>query len=261
MFPDPPLIGPRPPVLTGQQRTVLDLLTRLSTESDQFALWYLGSLETITRKGPDYLTLAAHSIRELTDRLPSQTGVPKFESPVSAVKSIGPRLKYLKTQKYQEGWSGKVIDGELNDLMAELERVFRIYDSPPRTARLKLALISKDPLREMLPQDLQRQRDQTFKKLGEFFQNVAHHNHTPTEPDFLERVATFERLLLHYLTPVSAEQQTEILDMIEQAPSQHSKARLKELLVHSGSNVAAGPISAIGLPSSKRSMKERRSVD
>jgi hypothetical protein len=102
---------------------------------------------------------------------------------------------------------------------------------------LQTALERRDRHSNLLSPELRRTRDQQFGKIGKFFQGVTHHQYAPTHEEFLSEVSGFESLILFYLTPVTASQQTEITGIIEQTPTPESESRLKELSVHNGANL------------------------
>jgi hypothetical protein len=238
MFPEPPASSPTPLALTEQQQVVARLLSGFPTKVGSLADWYLGALEAIARKGPDYLAQAANSIRELTEHLPDFADIPKYKHPLSHVKQLLSKFRSLRVRRYAAGWEGQTITGELFDLFKEMEDVSRVFDAPARTARLGIALTARDPLEGLLPASLRRERDRLFKELSNFFQAVTHHGRFPSEPEFIENLNAFENLLCQYLTPVSAEQQLEISNIIAQEPSVERKARLQLLVRHSGANLA-----------------------
>jgi len=78
-----------PLALTRQQAEVFELLRVLSTEREKFHEWYQGAILVLNSLSPDRFPQAAHSIRELCDKLPDRIAdIPKFNSPVSPVKSL-----------------------------------------------------------------------------------------------------------------------------------------------------------------------------
>jgi hypothetical protein len=224
-------------LLTEKQNTVYELLQSPSCQNDQFGQWYLGALRSLHEKGHDYLSQAAHSIREITDKLPTRAGVPLFESPLPKTREAVIELIRIKGASYESGWEGAAISDELAEALGGLEELKPIFDATPRTLRMKSALELKDPYSPGISPVHRRERDKEFKRVGDFFQKVAHHNSIPSHETFCENLESFEDLLISYLSPVTATQQKEILKIIDAAPTVKEEERLNHLLRHNGANL------------------------
>src|SRR6266850_61318 len=130
--------------LNQQQLGAYELLKGLAADQDQFHDWYYGALRALELKLPDYLAQAAHSIRELCDRLPGSIAtIPQFDSPLPAVKALAPEFESVKTSGYTGGWVGKEISKPLSKILIRLENIYQKCKEPPRTARLGLALATE----------------------------------------------------------------------------------------------------------------------
>jgi hypothetical protein len=224
-------------ILTEKQRSVFDLLEQASASNDQFGEWYLGALHAVQTDAPDSLPQAAHSIREITDRLPSRVGIPAFESPLPKTRESVVKLLRLRSSEFTEGWLGRTIDSELAGILDELESLRPIFEAPPRTQRLKAALERRDPHSARISPVHRKARDKVFRQVVEYFQKIAHHNASPDREEFLKNLALFEDLIRSYLSPVTVEQQIEILALIGVAPTAESQQRLSDLLIHNGANL------------------------
>jgi hypothetical protein len=66
---------------------------------------------------------------------------------------------------------------------------------------------------------------------------AAHHNFLPKEPEFLEKLNLFESLLLNYLTPCTAAQQRELLELMAGQPDDEKFARVNKLILHKTANL------------------------
>lgn len=224
-------------ILNEQQLKVHELLEGLSLQKDQFGHWYLAALESLRERSRDYLSQAAHSIREITDKLPTRAGVPMFRTPVPKTREVLTKLLKIKSDSYGEGWEGAPITKKLAVTLSGFEELQSILDETPRTLRMRSALELRDPYSHGISPVHRRERDKEFRNLGDFFQNVAHHNSTPTHETFLENLESFENLLISYLSPVTGAQQKEILEVIESPPNHEKEARLNALLLHNGANL------------------------
>jgi hypothetical protein len=226
-----------PLAMNRQQTEVFELLRGLSTEHDKFHEWYQGAIQVINSRSADKLAQAANSIRELCDKLPDRIAdIPKFNSPVSAVKSLQRDFLDIRTSTYANGWKDKAINNALNKLLLRLEEIFRLYNEPPRTARFKLALTSSDLQAEFMSKEHREARDDTFERIGSFFQGVTHHRQAVDESEFREELELFESLILNFLTPCTAAQQHELLTLIAGAPSPEAISNINKLISHKGAN-------------------------
>ena len=219
--------------MNRQQAEVFELLRGFSTDRERFQEWYQGALEVLVSNSPDKIAQAAHSIRELCDRLPKRiANIPEFKSPVSAAKPFGPQFLEIKQQFYADGWKGNIHES----LDAILIRFENIFSEPPRTRRFGQALTATDPQTEFLSAKMRRERDEAFEEITSFFQNVTHHNRLSSEADFLEILERFEALLLNYLTPCTANQQNELKILIAGGPTADALNKVKALVSLKGAN-------------------------
>ncbi len=224
-----------PLAMTRQQVEVIDLLRGFSTKEKNFHTWYQGAIEIINSQSPDKIAQAAHSLRELFDALPSAIAeVPKFVNPISAVKPLGSHFLEIKAQSYCSGWKEKVINQPLDEVLLRFEKIF---SEPARHKRFGQALTSTDPQANNLSKDWQKERDKVFENLYGFFQNVAHHNHFPTEDELNEKLKLFESLLLNYLTPCTEIQQKELFELMAAQPNERNFGRVNVLILHKTANL------------------------
>ncbi|MEN3943243.1 hypothetical protein WJU23_18230 [Prosthecobacter sp. SYSU 5D2] len=151
-------------------------------------------------------------------------------------KAVNSLLK-LRVSDYSNGWNGQIITDSLSEILVELESLRPIFEATPRTHRLKAALEMRDPYSKGIAPEHRKARDRAFKSLGEYFQNVAHHNTLAEQSDFNSKIASFEDILISYLTPVSVAQQNEILKIIECPSTTTAEERLNFLLLHNGANL------------------------
>ena len=152
------------------------------------------------------------------------------------MKSLMQNFPTITASGYLEGWKGKVINDKLDQFLADLEETGKLFGDPPRNARLQLALTTSDPQAEFMSKSYREARDDAFKRIGAFFQNVTHHRHQPDEGEFRGELGLLESLLLNYLTPCTAAQQNELLSLIAGPPNQEALARVNELISHKGAN-------------------------
>jgi hypothetical protein len=225
-----------PLAMTRQQAEVFDLLHDLSTEREKFHEWYQGAIQVLASKSPDRLAQAANSIRELCEKLATRMNVQEYQSPLPPLKSLLQNFPEVKASAYSNGWEGEVVSENLSKFLTALEEIAKLFNEPPRTARLKLALTTSDPQAEFMSKLYREARDEAFKRIGAFFQNVTHHRHETDEDEFRRELGLFETLLLNYLTPCTATQQNELMVLIAGTPSHEALTRVDELISHKGAN-------------------------
>jgi hypothetical protein len=225
-----------PLAMTRQQAEVFELLRDLSTEREKFHEWYQGAIQVLASKSPDRLAQAANSIRELCEKLATRMNVQEYQSPLPPLKSLLQNFPEVKASAYSNGWEGEVVSENLSKFLTALEEIAKLFNEPPRTARLKLALTISDPQAEFMSKPYREACDEAFKRIGAFFQNVTHHRHEADENEFRRELGLFESLLLNYLTPCTATQQNELMALIAGTPSREALARVDELISHKGAN-------------------------
>ncbi|NOS72847.1 MAG: hypothetical protein HOP33_23335, partial [Verrucomicrobia bacterium] len=147
---NPPMGNANQPLaMNRQQAEVFELLRGFSTAREKFHHWYQGALEVLASNSADKVAQAANSIRELCDKLPDRVAsIPAFKSPVPPVKALQQDFLEIKAGSYTDGWKDRPINKALSKLLVRLEEIFKLFNEPPRTARLKLALTSSDPQAE-----------------------------------------------------------------------------------------------------------------
>ena len=99
-----------PLVLTPQQREVLDALKDKETEEYRLSQWYYGALYALNNHyNPDRIAQAAHSLRELIEKLPivihgtnAQSNTSRFHNMRNNIDNLISRSK----KRCPEGWKG-----------------------------------------------------------------------------------------------------------------------------------------------------------
>jgi len=225
----------QPLALTDRQQAAYAILAKIATDHEPFHQWYWTALSLFASKDSDYLALAAHSIREITDRLPEKLGVRIADSPLQKFKEHLADLSAIRSIEFSSGWSGE-ISKDLSRILASLESFKGYLDSPARQGRMMAAMEKRDPGHKKLSPRLKKIRKKAFLDVNGFFQNVAHHNKTASDEDFSAKLAAFENHLIAYLTPITVGQQDLIEKIIRGTPTPESTAELDGLLVHSSAN-------------------------
>lgn len=155
---------------------------------------------------PDRLSLAAHALRELMEKLPNE------DSAVDTGADLNTKVIAL-----QEPWadalaeeSGRGGDPWTNGIGAVL-RAFLVAVGAFFSGRDAIAagrrqqavafLNRLDVAPIPLPQDVQQRNAKQWMGLRQYFNNVAHHRFPPSDAEFSERVTQLEAFLYARLVP------------------------------------------------------------
>ena len=187
---------------TGQQQRIYGVLAE---KSQDLADLYVAALRVFSDQGnPARLKLAAHSIRELADGLPTAFDLPIPVDPaliteqVDAMEPIWNNA--LKSGCHHNGeWIGN-IDGPLRKLLQRLHELFEWLkeNRPKRRLVIKHMFRGADPSGQPLPETLEDARAREWLDLRRYFSNTAHGELT-TDDDFVARVEILEKILLDSL--------------------------------------------------------------
>jgi hypothetical protein len=155
---------------------------------------------------PDRLSLAAHALRELLEKLPNDamavdTGA-DLNTKVNELRK--PWEDVVAEEQAQQGapWSHGVGKA-LRTFLDAVTNFFKARDAittsrqEQAAAFLKTLEVSNVPL----PADVQRRSAKEWMQMRRYFNNVAHHQGTPTVQEFQARVAQLEAFLSARLIP------------------------------------------------------------
>lgn len=192
--------------LTGRQRTLWETLRE---RDEGLASMYLGALITLSdATNPERLSQAAHSLREVMDKLPRYYSlpVPQSHSPLmSKVRALEEEWKRLVGTASNHSSSGSV--GDIDDPPARFLRSCGNFftwfaEEFPRHRKMVGSMLSQsDPRRITMPETLQTRVVEDWDELRNFFLSVLHHDSVPNEVEFQERLAGLEFFLLDRLQP------------------------------------------------------------
>ena len=203
-----------------------EILKGLMSMNKALGLMYLGALRVLhDGRNPDRLALAAHSMRELMEKLPRH--------PNTEVKSGNISLKE-KVRQLEENWNeccknskcydsknshwSGVIDKHLEKLLRALYEFFIWVKKhrPRRKEEIADVLRKLDPLKIPLPDPIESLRIREWIEIKEFFINVSHHRQDTELSEFKKWLYALERILLDFLYPRVTEDAREIDKIIEE---------------------------------------------
>ena len=229
---------PMPLKLTDLQRAVLKALQGKETERYPLSNWYLGALYALDNPhNPDHFSQAAHSLRELIEKLPRVVGEMDMPGSFRDIRSnIDARFTKDK-ERYGKAWTGKKIDCELAKTLGEIDRYLMANQQPTRRERVQSALAKLDPMAEHLDSDIRRRKRDALHTLWQKLEDYAHHQNEPTVEDFNECLTILERTVLELLAPITAQDQQEIRSILDRPVRLESDIeRLLLLIERRGTN-------------------------
>ncbi len=155
---------------------------------------------------PDRLPLAAHALRELMEKLPSDgvavdTGA-DLNAKVNALREPWDTAVAEDEGRGGERWSNGIGEA-LRAFLTAMTEFFAGRDSIVAGRRQQAMVFLKrlDVAAVRLPQDVQRKSAQEWMRLRGYFNDVSHHRFGPEERAFQERVTELERFLFARLVP------------------------------------------------------------
>ena len=204
----------KPLVLTSKQQDVLEVLQSKQTEESPLSDWYTGALYALDNHyNPDRVAQAAHSLRELLQKLPRV--VQGNEVHVSATdfdgmrRSINDRILKDK-ERYSEGWKNKKIDARLDKTLRKVEDYFSRNRQPTRKEQIKQAVATIDPMVNALGSEIQKVKHNKYHHLWSQLEEFSHHGSRPNVAEFKKFLEELENIVLDLLAPVTAEDQKQI---------------------------------------------------
>jgi hypothetical protein len=156
---------------------------------------------------PDQLSLAAHGMRELMERLPLAFDVPIHEKSrvldrVSEVERDLSRAQERSSCRTSDGWQGP-IDAPVAKLLATVERLVEDrHQYWPSRAEVAVELMNQlEPALGRRSPALVKPEAATWAKIRRYFEQVSHHHHLfdsfeTNLGDLEERIQTVEVMLL-----------------------------------------------------------------
>jgi hypothetical protein len=204
----------------------LRLRAALEDRDSRLSLMYEAATRLIDDTDyPDRLSLAAHAMRELMEKLPAA-----FDLPLSQDFSIPNRMDHLEVAVRKarlesgcastDGWEGE-IDEPVAELLVSVESLVR----DRRENLLSRKETATELMKRMEPGYVARTAAlaktdvDAWVKARRYFERVSHHHHTyeslkTDSTRFLERVREIETLLLGKLRPPAASDFAEIDDLM-----------------------------------------------
>jgi hypothetical protein len=181
--------------------------------------WYRAAIAVINDNAlPDRLSLAAHALREVMEKLPGD-GITVDRGASLPQKVIGLRPPWNnaheENQRSGGAWQGDISE-PLREFLAAMQSFFDGQDefTKSRQAFAEQFLNTLDA-GAGLPQDVQRANAKQWMSFQGYFLSVAHHG-SVKEQEFLSRVAGFEAFIATRLKPRPTEDFATIDALLEE---------------------------------------------
>src|SRR6266571_2623592 len=218
--------------MSGQKRGLYEALVEIH---QNLADTYLGALTAISSNNPDRLAQAAHSLRELIEKLPMYIGMP-FRSANLGEKVQNLAEQWKKVVKHYQGsdgpqWSGD-IDSHLRKFLTKLDEFFTWHAANRQTrSQQKLNVLRRlDRLGLAFPGPIQEAWVEQWKDLHAYFESVAHHRDLHRLEDFEWRVSVLEEFLLSWLRPRTFDNHTTIDELIKEGETRVNRDLVQRVI-------------------------------
>ncbi|TKG63765.1 hypothetical protein [Prauserella endophytica] len=213
--------GPPSFDLTPRQRDLIEALGHRRLLVD----FYLGARHVLRDvANPDHLAQAAHSVRELIEKLPYHFDVPTargtgtLTQEINNVRPFWIRAKENSACHESGRWDGK-IDGPLRKVLSKLDKLLEPskIGLASRTDEMRMFLRKTDPGPHSMPSFIEAARLAQWQRLREYFVAVSHHRIITTIEVFEQHLSEFEEFLLNQLEPSTFANREKIRKIIEEA--------------------------------------------
>ena len=228
--------------LTVEQRDVIEALRERESERYPLSQWYLGAIYALSNPyNPDRYSQAAQSLRELLEKLPRvvlDTPIQVSNYPfLEAQRALHSQLSEA-AERYQEEWLGKTIDSDLSTTLGGMQEYLLQRQNPTRQDFVNRAVANLDPLFNQLEANVRTRKLSEIRHIWEEVESHAHHGSTNPEA-FQGCIDSLNRIILDLLAPIRAEDQLEILAILQEPDkSPENVTQIFDLIEKNGANFA-----------------------
>ena len=207
--------------LTPQQQRVLEALIDRETEEYPLSRWYLGAFYALNNEqNPDRIPQAAHSLRELLEKLPRV--VEGTDAPATSPNFQQKRAKIYKRilkdkENYPDGRENKQIDGHLDKTFKQVEEYLESNRQPTRRERMQMAVTTIDPMANRFDNEIRERKRDELHGLWEQLEGFAHHKSKRNIGKFEKCLDKLEKTVTDLLAPITAQNQKEIQTILRNA--------------------------------------------
>jgi hypothetical protein len=207
--------------LVGQQ---LDFYRALAEQDMRVAGWYLGARITLSNtKNPERLAQAAHSLRELMDKLHPVLGLPaeveggRLGDRFAVMTDRWERAKRQSSCHTDGVWSGKIDEAARRGFTAVDQAIeWQRKNRPRREETYRATIRALDVSGRVLPSWIEDTHVRLWDDLRDYFVRVCKHGQTE-EGEFSAALHTFELFVLERLKPRTYPEQATLDQLIAEA--------------------------------------------
>lgn len=226
--------------LTSQQQGVLEVLRDKETDKYPLSEWYLGALYALSNHhNPDRISQAAHSLRELLEKLPRVVQVMDVQASCS-FKGLRHELykRFLKDKEdYKEEWSGKEINPHLSNTLKQFGDYLERDQQPTRKEQMQTVITGSDPMVHQFSDSIRKKKQEVLHELWRALEGFAHHKRESNLETFMLSLNTLERMIFDLLAPITAQDQKEIQLILDRTViSEDDEKRMLFLIERRGAN-------------------------
>ena len=209
------------PRLTPKQQRVLEALKDRETEEYPLSQWYLGAFYALeNEQNSDRIAQAAHSLRELIEKLPRVVEGSDVQAPSPNFQQKRDNMcrRIVKDKEhYPDGWKDKKIDGHLDKTLKQVEEYLESNQQPTRRERMQTAVTTIDPMADRFGIGIRERKRDELHGLWEKLEGFAHHQKKQKIEDLEICLNKLENTVIDLLAPITAENQKQIQTILKNA--------------------------------------------
>ena len=209
------------PRLTPKQQRVLEALKDRETEEYPLSQWYLGAFYALeNEQNSDRIAQAAHSLRELIEKLPRVVEGSDVQAPSPNFQQKRDNMcrRIVKDKEhYPDGWKDKKIDGHLDKTLKQVEEYLESNQQPTRRERMQTAVTTIDPMADRFGIGIRERKRDELHGLWEKLEGFAHHQKKQKIEHLEICLNKLENTVIDLLAPITAENQKQIQTILKNA--------------------------------------------
>ena len=194
---------------TAEQKALVACLAR---RSEKLARIYDGGLRVFyDDENPSRFPLAAHSMRELIEKIPLLTEgeqLPTGDGMKNRIEPVRQAFLAVRVQGFGETSPLDAVDGAVRAVLGELGRFFEWLEDyrPQAEKRTAETLTRLSGPGQALPVDISENEVAGWMEADTYFKMVAHNRQDGVNRDeFVHHMTLIEGILLHRLQPTAVE--------------------------------------------------------
>lgn len=195
--------------LTTQQRAVYELMMRFDRPDRPLAAMYLGAIHALLQKtNPERYAQAAHSLRELMEKLPACI----LGLPVKAV-DLGNKVRELagcwaRVRNLPSAFGTQRLSADLQKYIDQSRQFFAWLDRDRDDARSRFKGLCDrvDPTGRQIRDEHKRLLSDRWIQRRSYFNRVSKHSRGFSPNDFQRHLDELERMLVEFARPPTFEE-------------------------------------------------------